>query len=78
MAVINISAAGNTGVHTFEKVNVNLDDEYVYFSGNGTEVIPPAIANNTAYIFSYGVGSISGIASGDLVYSRISNAGKTL
>ncbi len=68
---INITAAGATGTHTFRKVNVNTVDNYVHFTGVGSDTIPDGIIDGASYIYTSGIGSIGGITEGDLVYADI-------
>ena len=65
---INITVVGAAGLHTFSRVNINTEENYVYFKDSN---IPNSIVNNTSYIYSDGVGSIGGITPGALVYADI-------
>jgi hypothetical protein len=65
---INITAVGAVGTHSLRKVNVNADENYIYFSGVGGDTIPAGLTNGTSYIYASGAGSISGVTTGDLVY----------
>jgi hypothetical protein len=65
---INITAAGAAGTHSFSRVNVNSEDNYVYFRDTN---IPASIVNGTSYIYGDGIGTISGISTGTLVYAEI-------
>jgi hypothetical protein len=65
---INITAAGAAGTHSLARVSVNSEENYVYFRDTN---IPLSIVNGTSYIYANGVGSITGITSGDLVYADI-------
>ena len=75
MAVVDIVAAGDAGSHTFRRVNVNSDEDYIYFrdgrQANLLESMPAGIVDETAFIYSDGVGSIGGLTTGDLVYARV-------
>ena len=56
---INITAAGSAGTHTLTKVNVNLDEDYIYFApplSGGNSNIPTAITNDKGFIVNFGVG----------------------
>ena len=72
---VDIVAAGAAGAHTIRKVNVNLEDNYIYFRdiGTGAEVIPAGILDDTAFIYSPGIGSLGGVDDGDLVYASVEN-----
>ena len=65
---IDITGAGAAGTHTFRRVNVNTDDNYIYFRDND---IPAGFVNGRSYIYSDGAGSVGGIGTGTLVYASI-------
>jgi len=67
---IDITTIGATGTHSFKKVNVNAEDDYIYFKNND---IPSQILNGSTYIYAGGIGSIQGIGDGSLVYIDIAN-----
>jgi hypothetical protein len=65
---INITTIGAAGVHTLRPVNVNAQDNYIYFKN---EDVPSEIIEegpNQSFIYSDGIGSIEGPADGSLVY----------
>jgi hypothetical protein len=64
---INITNAGGAGTHSFKRVNVNPVDNFLYFRDSD---MPAAIVDGASYIYSDGVGSITGIADGQLVYAE--------
>jgi hypothetical protein len=64
---INIISAGDTGAHSFKKVNVNYEDNFIYFKAAN---IPGSITNGSSYIYSGGVASIGGLDNQDLVYAQ--------
>jgi hypothetical protein len=69
---INITAAGGTGTHSVKKVIVNAQDDYIYFkNGATTSNIPAALTDGTGFIYSPGVGEISGLDDGDLVFADV-------
>ena len=73
---INISAVGSTGAHTFRKTNVNLVSNNIYYkatSGVAADNIPTAITDGTGFIYSTGVGSITGITNNSLVFAKRNN-----
>ena len=70
---IDITAAGQAGTHSFRKVNVNTDDNYIYFTAEGADIPPAGITEGTSYIYTSGIGSIGGITEGDLVYATFEN-----
>ena len=65
---INITVAGASGTHSFRKVNVNSEENYVYFKDSN---IPASIVNGTSYIYNDGVGSVDGITEGQLIYANL-------
>jgi hypothetical protein len=65
---INITAAGGAGTHSFAKVTVNTDDDYIYFKNTGSDVIPTAFSYGKTFLYTSGVGSVSGISEGELLY----------
>ena len=67
---INITQKGASGSHSFTKVNVNSEENFIYFKDAN---IPAGITDGTSYIYSSGVGSIAGPSDGDLVYADIVN-----
>jgi hypothetical protein len=69
---INITAAGLTGIHSFSRVNVNTDDDYLYFNSNRSQTIPAGITDGTGYLYSDGTGSIGNLANQTLVFADVS------
>ena len=70
---INITAVGGEGTHTLQKVNVNLDEDYVYFPNRDIDTAyPTVITNNAAWVFRETTGDIDGVSSG-LVYYTLSD-----
>jgi hypothetical protein len=63
---INVSAVGAAGVHSFRRANVNDVENYIYFRDSN---IPATINTGTSYIYSDGVGQVTGVTSGSLVYA---------
>jgi len=47
---IDITAAGQAGTHSFRKVNINTDENYVYFSGICGDTAPSGITEGASYI----------------------------
>lgn len=66
--MIDILSPGSVGLHTFKKVNVNSEQNYIYFQD---EAIPEAIVEGASYIYADGVGAIEGIQDGGLVFTTI-------
>ena len=72
VAPINITAAGAAGTHTVRKVTVNAEDNYLYFKDTGAAgTIPASITDGTGYIYGQGVGELTGITDGALVFADI-------
>lgn len=65
---INITAAGGAGTHSFTKVSVNTDDNFIYFKNTGEDVIPTGFVSGTSFVYADGVGTVGGITDGGLVY----------
>jgi hypothetical protein len=72
---INISTIGATGTHSFARVNVDTDEDFIYFKGSG-ETIPDAFVPGTTFIYQPGVGTLGGLAGGALVYVTTTNQKK--
>ena len=71
---INPSVVGAVGSHTFQKTNVHLVDNYIYFkaiTGQPATAIPAALTDGTGYIYRSGVGSLGGITTEGLVFANI-------
>ncbi len=68
---INITAAGASGVHSFSRVTVNSEENYIYFKDGN---IPASIVQGTSYIYKDGTGSVDGISDGTLIYADIVNS----
>lgn len=65
---IDINAAGTGGTHTLRRVNVNTENDYIYFRDKD---IPAAIVNGASYIYNSGIGAIAGLSEGELAYAKI-------
>ena len=63
---INISAPGIEGTHSFRRVNVNTEEDFVYYRDGD---IPSAIVSGASYIFNNGAGTLGGITDGALLYA---------
>ena len=73
---IDITGAGVVGSHTLAKVNVHLDDDYIYYKNRTGDIIPTALAAGNAFIYEPGVGSLGGFTPSGLVYSVTSEPKK--
>jgi hypothetical protein len=65
---INVTAAGAVGTHSFSRVNVNLDEDFIYFKNTAPNVIPAALAPGVAFLYTSGIGSVTGFTENGLVY----------
>jgi hypothetical protein len=73
---INITAVGASGTHSFQKTNINVEDNYIYFNKNSSTVNtytrkPTAIVEGAPWIFRNTTGSITGFTNNGLIFSRI-------
>jgi hypothetical protein len=66
---VNISAAGDPGVHSFRRVNVNLDENYVYYRDSD---LPPTLVSRGSYIYSDAIGSLGGLP--EFVYALLTSS----
>ncbi len=68
---LNITAVGGAGLHTLQRVNVNLDEDFIYFPGrdSGTAV-PSLITNNLAQVYRQATGSITGVDTGEVYFIK--------
>jgi hypothetical protein len=65
---IDITAAGGAGTHSIAKTNVNLDGNFIYYKyGTG---VPDALTDSKPFIFRNGTGSLTGLTTNTLVYSK--------
>jgi hypothetical protein len=62
---IDITSAGSAGLHSFKKVNVNSEGNYIYFKNSD---IPAALVDGAAYTYNDANGSIDGLDNNSLVY----------
>jgi len=66
---VDITTIGLAGEHSFSKTNINFDDDYIYFKNQDPEdQIPDTFTVGTTFIYNSAVGSILGVADGDLFY----------
>ena len=69
---INVTAAGAAGTHSFTKTNINLQDDYVYYTGRDGDTVtyPTQLFDGAPRIYRDGVGTLTGYTSGTLYYAR--------
>jgi len=65
---LDFTSVGGVGTHTFRKVNVNLEEEYIYFKAGN---IPGGIQDGRGYIYSQGIGSLTGYTNNGLVFAKV-------
>ncbi len=70
---INITTVGGAGTHSFSRTNVNLQENYIYYKNVSGDVIPAAMSSGKTFIYTPGIGSLTGLTSGDLVYVVTTN-----
>ena len=70
---INITTAGGAGTHSFARTNVNVAEDFIYYKNSGGDVIPALMTLGKTFIYSPGIGSLSGITSGDILYVVTTN-----
>jgi len=73
---IDITSLGASGTHAFTKTNVNEEENFIYFKDSAGDVIPSALEVGATFIYTSGVGGVSGLSSGDLVYITTENPKK--
>ena len=71
MSFIDIVTAGGAGAHSFTRVNVNSEDNYIYFKDQD---IPNDIVDGASYIYADESGSVDGVGSGNLVFASIESS----
>ena len=70
---IDITAVGGSGTHTLQKVNVNLEENFIYFPNRDeATAYPTTITDDTAWVFRETTGAIDGVAD-ETVYFTISD-----
>ena len=69
---INITAVGATGTHSLTKTNVNLEDNFFYYTGREGDAVvyPPALVEGNPRIFRNATGSITGLTADSLYYVK--------
>jgi hypothetical protein len=69
---INITAVGTTGTHSFTKTNVNLEDDFFYYTARegDTVVYPPALVEANPRIFRNATGNVTGPTNNSLTYIK--------
>jgi len=72
---INITSVGTAGTHSFEKTNVNTDDDFVYYknptSGASPTLIPASYVDGSGFIYRDGIGALAGLTTASLYYAKI-------
>jgi hypothetical protein len=65
--LVEVTGLGGEGIHTFKKVSVNTEDNYLYFAESNA---PEELQDNTTFIYSEGNGDIDGLTVGELYYAK--------
>jgi hypothetical protein len=65
---INVTAIGAAGTHAFVRTNVNLTENFIYYTNTST--IPARLADGSPFLVRSGTGSLTGITSGSLYYTK--------
>lgn len=71
MAFIDIVTVGGAGAHSFTRVNVNSEENYIYFKDQD---IPSEIVDGGSYIYADESGSVEGVGSGGLVFALLESS----
>jgi hypothetical protein len=66
---INITSPGSEGTHIVRKVNVNPEQNYIYFRDKD---IPTSLVSGSSYIYADGIGSVVGLE--ELVYAELTSS----
>ena len=68
---INITAVGGSGTHTLQKVNVNLEEDYIYFARRDSiTAFPSNITDDSAWVYRDGSADISGLTTNTVYYTN--------
>jgi hypothetical protein len=73
MALIDVTTVGTAGQHTLQRTNVNLADNFFYYSGlanTPSRAFPAWAADGNPWIYRTAVGSVGGLVSGNLYYTK--------
>lgn len=66
---INITAVGGSGTHTLQKVNVNLEENYIYFPGRDANTLKPSdLTDESAWVLRETTGTVDGLDSGSVYF----------
>ena len=71
---INISALGTTGTHRLQRVNVDTDENFVYYK-EGT-LPPTGLTDGTGFLYKSGVGSLTGLTTDSLYFIKKTGTNK--
>jgi len=73
MPLIDVTTTGSAGSHLLQRTNINLDDNFIYFSGlagNTARQYPTWATDESPWIYRAAVGSLTGLTSGNVVYTK--------
>jgi hypothetical protein len=66
---LDIQALGGSGTHSLRKVNVNLDEDYIYYPNKDQNTaFPSDITDDSAWVYRQTTGSINGITAGETYF----------
>ena len=66
---INITAVGAAGTHSLQKVNVNLEEYFVYFANrDSATAYPTQITDDSAWVLRETTGSLDGVATNTIYF----------
>jgi hypothetical protein len=65
---INITSVGGPGGHSLARVNVNVDDDFIYFKNVAPNVIPSVLIPGSTFIYTSAIGSLEGVTEEALLY----------
>lgn len=68
---INITAVGAAGTHSLQKVNVNLEEYFVYFANrDSATAYPTQITNDSAWVLREPSGTLDGVATNTIYFLK--------
>jgi hypothetical protein len=73
---INILTLGAAGAHSFARTNVNTEEDYIYYTNSGADVIPSVFVAGASFIYASGIGELTGLSDNDLIYITTTNPKK--
>lgn len=66
---INITAVGAAGTHSLQKVNVNLEESFIYFANrDSATAYPTQITDDSAWVLRETIGSLDGVSTNTIYF----------